>query len=96
MRNFKEFFNHKDYSEQELVSLYMNSPDKTIKEISEISNKSIGDIYRILHNYNIIPNRLKINHRNVFEFYNSGMSIYQIAELTGYTIRNVRYILAKK
>jgi hypothetical protein len=96
MASFKEFY-HKEntYSNQELVSLYMHSPDKKMKEIAEITGKSIGEIYRTLHNYNVNPNRLKTNHKNVIEFYNYGMNINQIAELTGYTVRNVRYILNK-
>lgn len=97
MKSFKEFFNHKenDYSDQELVSLYMHSPDRKMKEIAEITGKSIGEIYRTLYSYNVIPNRLKTNHKNVMEFYHYGMSVKQIAELTGYTPRNVRYILSK-
>lgn len=97
MKRFIEFLTHKDndYSDQELVSLYMHAPEKTIKELASITGKSIGDIYRILHSYDVIPNRLKTNHKNVVEFYNNGMSIPQIAELTGYTTRNVRYILSK-
>ncbi len=94
MQNFKEFF-FQECSNPELVNLYMHSPDRKIKEIAELTGKSIGEIYRILHNYNITPNRLKTNHNNVIEFYNHGMTIQQIAEFTGYTPRNVRYILSK-
>jgi len=97
MASFKEFFYNKedDYSNQELVNLYMHYPDRKIKEIAEITGKSIGEIYRVLHSYNINPNRLKINHKNVVEFYNYGMNVNQIAELTGYTTRNVRIIITK-
>jgi hypothetical protein len=97
MASFKEFFYKEEdyYSNQELVSIYMHYPDKKIKEIAEITGKSIGEIYRVLHSYNVSPNRLKTNHKNVVEFYNYGMNVKQIAELTGYTTRNVRYIITK-
>jgi hypothetical protein len=43
-----------------------------------------------------MPNRQKINHNNVINLANFGYLVPQIAELTGYTARNVRYILAKE
>lgn len=93
MGEFKEFYH--DYNNQKIIELYVNSKGK-IKEIAQQTDTSIGEIYRILHGYNITPNRLKINHSNVLEFANSGLSISQIAELTGYTSRNVRYILSNR
>lgn len=92
---FREWADHNDYSDQAIISLYNHSPDKKIKEISQITGKSVGEIYRILHNYNVVPNRLKINYQNVINFSNFGYDIPQIAQLTGYTERNVRYILSK-
>jgi len=97
MEGFKDFFRHAEhgYTNDEIVSIYLNSPDKRITEISFITGKSVGELYRILHENGVKPNRLKVNHNNVFDFAYSGMSVQQIAELTGYTPRNVRYILAK-
>lgn len=94
MEGFKEFYNE-NFSKQEIVSFYNHNPDRKIKEISEIFGKSIGEIYRILHSYNMTPNRQKTNHHNVINFHNFGYGVPQIAEFTGYTPRNVRYILNK-
>ena len=97
MEGFKEFLYYdRKYSDQEIISLYLNNYDKNITEIAHVTGKSIGELYRILHNNGIKPNRLKNNHYNVLNFASSGMSVPQIAELTGYTPRNVRYILAKE
>ena len=93
MLDFKDFFikQERGYSTQEVISFYFNKMKLT--EISSLTNKSIGEIYRILHNNNVTPNRLKTNHHNVIFFADAGMPITQIAQLTGYTERNVRNIL---
>lgn len=67
-----------------------------VAELAQAVGKSIPELYRILHSNNIKPNRLCVNHRTVLDCARSGYSIPQIAELTGYTTRNVRYILGKK
>ena len=90
MEGFKNFF-----KQQEVIRLYLNSPGKRIAEISVETGESVGEIYRILHGNGINPNRLGANHQNVMDFSRSGLSVQQIAELTGYTPRNVRYILSK-
>jgi len=93
MQGFREFVDY--YSDQDVVNLYLNSPDKQIREISKTTGKSIGEIYRILKGNFITPNRLAINHDSVRSFAETGLSVSQIADLTGYTPRNVRYILSK-
>lgn len=97
MENFREFFTNSDgyYSDHELINFYTNNPKVKIRELSQMTGRSIGEIYRILHNYNVSPNRLNTNHHNVVNFSNFGFGVPQIAELTGYTPRNVRYILSK-
>lgn len=94
--NFKFWFNRMEhgYTDEEVISMYHS--EKKISEIKHTTGKSVGELYRILHNNNIHPNRLKTNHQNVLDFASSGLSITQIAELTGYTPRNVRYILGDK
>ena len=95
MLQFREFFSNNGHSEQEIVSMYLNHPNRKITELAHNTQKSVGEIYRILHSNGIKPNRLRINQQNVVDFANSGLSITQISELTGYTTRNVRYIIAK-
>lgn len=92
---FKEFFYAQDgyRSEHDVVSLYLSS--RKVSEIASITDKSVAEVYRILHRNNIVPNRVRPNHRGVVDFASSGLSVTQIAELTGYTPRNVRYILSK-
>lgn len=79
----------------EIINLYLNSPQMRISEIAERSGKSEGEIYRILHANDISPNRLKTNHQKVHSLAHLGWNVRDIAELTGYTPRNVRYILSK-
>lgn len=96
METFREWFDDTHgYSDQEVVSFYNHNPNKKIKEIAQITGKSIGEIYRILHNFNFTPNRLKTNHHNVINLSNFGYNIPQIADFTGYTERNVRIIITK-
>ncbi len=96
MDGFTDFFRHAEigYNDDEVINLYLGT-SKRISEIAGITERSIGEIYRILHNNNVRPNRTRSNHQNVFDFASSGMAVSQIAELTGYTPRNVRYILSK-
>lgn len=92
MEGFKEFLN----DGWEVINLYFSHPEMTINEISEKTGKSVGDIYRIVNREGRIPNRQVTNHHNVLMFANSGLSIHQVAKLTGYTERNVRKILRNK
>lgn len=97
METFREFLGEieGDWSDHQVINVYLNEPGRKITEIAQVTNKSIGEIYRILHSFNVQPNRLRTNHQNVIDFAMAGMGISQIAELTGYTPRNVRYILGK-
>lgn len=96
--NFKEWMEYpndsKENTETEVLNLYFHSNLK-IQEISSKTNVSIGEIYRILHKSGK-PNRKNTNHDNVLLFHTSKVPIKKIAEFTGYSPRNVRYILARK
>jgi hypothetical protein len=80
------------FSEWEVVKMYFNDETK-VKEIAEKSGLSIAEIYRTIRRYGVGPNRLITNHNNVHLFAHAGLPVRNIAELTGYTPRNVRYIL---
>ena len=95
MENFYEFFNSLD-EDRKVVGLYLQDPKLEIHEIAIISNKSIGEIYRILRVNGVEPNRIKNNHKKVESLAKLGWGIREIAELTGYSTRNVRYILKGK
>jgi len=92
MEGFKEFLN----GGWEVVNLYFSHPEMTIREISEKTGKSVGDIYRIVRREGRTPNRQITNHHNVLMFVDSGLPLYQVAQLTGYTERNIRKILRKR
>lgn len=57
--------------------------------------KSETEVYRILHANNVSPNRLRAFHEKVQQLAHLGWGIEEIAQVTGYTPRNVRYILTK-
>lgn len=94
MYGFREFIVNPG-DEGGIINLYLNNPQMKISEIAQQSGKSEGEIYRILHANDISPNRLKVNHQKVYSLAHLGWDVRDIAELTGYTPRNVRYILAK-
>jgi len=90
MNSFKEFF-----WDGEVIGLYLNRQDLKISEIAAHCAKSQAEIYRILHDNGIKPNRLKIGHEAVHQLAERGWSVGEIANMTGYTDRNVRYIISK-
>lgn len=94
MYGFREFINAPG-TDGEIINLYLNNPGLRISEIAHQSGKSEGEIYRILHANDVSPNRLRANHQKVYSLAHLGWNVRDIAELTGYTPRNVRYILAK-
>jgi predicted transcriptional regulator len=94
MYGFRTFIN--DGGEDvHLIQLYLNNPQMRISELAEQFGKSEAEIYRILHANDVSPNRLRVNHQKVKNLAQLGWGIREIAEFTGYTPRNVRYILAK-
>lgn len=94
MLGFKTFITDQN-GDGQIIDIYLNSPHIHISEIAHRFQKSEAEIYRILHANDITPNRLKVNHQKVQNLSQLGWNIPQIAEFTGYTSRNVRYILAK-
>lgn len=97
--NFKEWLNNLQtpklvFSDHEIAGLYFHNNALTVREIANKTSKSIGEVYRILHKFGT-PNRMVSNHENVISLADVGMPISKIAEFTGYTPRNIRYILKK-
>ena len=100
--HFREYVQHTDqptqgdgytYTDLEVANLYYsNYPGMKVKEIAVMTGRSVGEMYRILHRHGQ-PNRRKQNYSNVLSLHDAGLGINRIAELTGYTPRNVRYIL---
>lgn len=89
MQGFKDFIDNG----VSILDLYMRG--EKIQEISRQSGKSIGEIYRTLEQNHISPNRLKKRHDSVISLADAGLSLSRIANFSGYTERNIRYILSK-
>jgi hypothetical protein len=99
--SFREFVetipSHQVYTDMDVMSMYFDEFDKkSVKEISNITGRSIGEIYRTLSRNNFQKNRSGTNHYGVLSLASQGFSPEKIAEFTGYTARNVRYILKKE
>lgn len=95
--NFMEWitdFDNPAITDTEVLNMYYHNSNMKVRDLAFKTGKSIGEVYRIIH-ANGSPNRKVLNHENVLAFASSGMSINRIAEFTGYTPRNVRYILSK-
>lgn len=96
--SFKEWLSDieepKPVSEFEVVNMYYNNHGLKVKEIALKSNRSVAEVYRILHKHGT-PNRQITNHDYVKSFAQAGLPVSKIAEFTGYTPRNIRYILKK-
>jgi predicted transcriptional regulator len=94
MYGFRQFVNDNG-GDGDVIGLYLSQPKMRISEIAQQLGRSKAEIYRILHANDITPNRLKVNHQKVQNLAQLGWGVREIAEFTGYTPRNVRYILAK-
>jgi AraC-like DNA-binding protein len=94
MYGFKQFITDQG-GDRDIINVYLNSPEIRISEIAQQFGKSEAEVYRILHANDISPNRQKINHQKVQNLAHLGWAVREIAEFTGYTPRNVRYIIAK-
>lgn len=95
MQGFRQFITT-DGEDAKIIQMYLHNPDMKIAEIAQLTGKSQAEIYRALHHNQISPNRLKVNSEKVVNLHNLGWGIDEIAQVTGYTTRNVRYILAKR
>ena len=94
MFGFQQFF-HDSEHDKGIIHDYLNNPSVKISELAAKFGKSQAEIYRILHANQVLPNRLRTHHEKVVQLHKIGWKINEIAQITGYTTRNVRYILAK-
>lgn len=95
--NFKQFFesttnpNISDYD----IFVQYNHFKTPVKDISNKTGKSIGEIYRIIKKMGGNPNRRKKNQHLVKSLLQSDFSSKKIGNLTGYTRRQVDNIRKK-
>jgi hypothetical protein len=94
MFGFRQFISDHD-EDSNIISLYLNNSEIPISEIANRFKKSVAEIYRILHSHQIPLNRSKIHHHKVHSLNNMGWNVLDISKFTGYTPRNIRYIISK-
>lgn len=94
MQGFTEFLENNTY-DSEIIHTYLHRNDMSVKEIANLYHKSEAEVYRTLHHNGINPNRQKLHHEKVHSLSNLGWGIKEISDLTGYSTRNIRYILKK-
>jgi transposase-like protein len=94
---FREFINGEvtgyNFNELEIANLYFQGHMK-VREISQRTSCSIGEIYRILHRHGQ-PNRCRKDQGTVISLADSGLPVRSIADIMGYTPRHVRNIIKK-
>jgi hypothetical protein len=97
MMTFREFFYgevpEQQFSDLEVANMYFQG-QTPVREIARTSHKSIREVYRIIRQYGQ-PNRTRQDQHNVISLADSGLGSQTIADLTGYTSRQVRNILSK-
>ena len=94
MQGFRGYINTNG-DDAKLIQLYLHNPDMKIAEIANLTGRSQAEIYRTLHHNQISPNRLKQHGEKVLNLHRIGWTIDEIANVTGYSSRNVRYIISK-
>jgi len=96
--NFKDFFNNDPYpyDEIEVINMYSSGSNVPVREIAQRTNKSIGEVYRILQRHHVNPNRTRLNYHNVYALSDSGVPTPTVADMTGYSIRHVRNIIKNR
>lgn len=97
--DFKSYMQEKtevilENKEHEVVNLYNHRSDMKIKDISEKTGVSIGEIYRILKKYSNFPSRKRPNlSDHVKSYHQIGMGKKEIAYHTGYSERHIERII---
>lgn len=94
MHGFQEFFQTRN-KDGLIVDTYMKRPDLSVSSIGRLHGMSEREVYRVLRFNHVSPNRKSSRHESVRSLSGLGWGIKDIAEFTGYTTRNVRYILNK-
>lgn len=102
METFREFIEsyeseeHYHFNDLEVANLYFHHSNMSVRELSRKTGKSIGEVYRIIKNFGS-PNRTRPHGReNVINLADSGLAHKHIANMTGYSARQVRNILKER
>lgn len=94
MESFKLF--ESVHSEHEILNMYYSQNQYKISDISELTGISTAGIYRILKKHEISPHRRETaagQYETIYHFADTGIPPKKIAELSGYSLRQVYNIL---
>lgn len=85
-----------DYSDHDVLSMYLNNRSMPVREIAAKTNRSLPEVYRVIKKNGFRANRRSTKHQTVLNLAEDPMMTPQrIADLTNYSKRNVNYILRK-
>ncbi len=87
------YFLENNYHENQVVNVYLSRPELSVSKIGNLFGLSEREVYRILQFSNISPNRKNMHKEKVQHLHGLGWGIKEIANFTGYSERNIRYIL---
>jgi predicted DNA-binding transcriptional regulator AlpA len=96
MNGFESFINEDASLEHEILGLYNDRDRYRITDISNLTGISPAGIYRILEKYGINPHRhshLLDAHNIIKQYAQLGTPVSKIAELTGYSKRQIYNII---
>ena len=100
VKSFQDFFEedegkYREFSEIEVAKLYQQNPNIRVTDLSRLTGRNVNELYRIFKKYSVPASRINTNKHLVISYAEQGYAINSIAELTGYTPRNVYFILKK-
>jgi hypothetical protein len=95
MKGFTQFFENNNV-DSEIIHMYLNGGGVSVSDIGANYGKSETDVYRILRANSINPNRKGVHHEKVRSLSRLGWGIREISSMTGYSTRNVRYIIKRE
>ena len=85
-------------TEHEVLNMYYDRHNYKISDICDATGISTAGIYRILQKHSVEPGRRKADthYETIYHYYDSGFAAKKIAELTGYSLRQVYNIIEKR
>lgn len=99
MGRFREFMQLSECAaEQEIIGLYQSPARYRLQDIAERTGFSPAGVYRVLHKYGVEPHRRceRGDYEQVYSYRDAGLGAKRIAELTGYSSRQVYHILSSR
>lgn len=96
MDGFRNFSEAVDLNtEHDIINMYQDSGRYRVSDISDLTGISPAGIYRVLRKYQMDPHRKPdlSHYEQIYQYRSSGVPVRRIAELTGYSRRQVYNII---